>query len=38
MIRRILPILLVALGAVALQDKNPPEKLAPYYPTPETVV
>lgn len=38
MIRGVLPILLVALGAVALQDKKPPEKLAPYYPTPETVV
>jgi protein-L-isoaspartate O-methyltransferase len=36
--RLILPILLAALGAIALQDNRPSEKLAPYYPTPETVV
>jgi protein-L-isoaspartate O-methyltransferase len=29
---------LAALGAVALQDIPAPEKLAPYYPTPETIV
>jgi protein-L-isoaspartate O-methyltransferase len=38
MIRRVLPILLTVLGAIALDDTKPPEKLAPYYPTPETVV
>ncbi len=38
MIRSVLAIILAAMGAVALQEVKTPEKLAPYYPTPETVV
>ncbi len=39
MMRRILPFLLAALAAIAFQEeKAAPERLAPYYPTPETVV
>jgi hypothetical protein len=38
MIRSVLAIILAAMSAVALQEAKTPEKLAPYYPTPETVV
>jgi predicted RNA methylase len=38
MIRSVLAIILAAVGAVAIQEVKTPEKLAPYYPTPETVV
>lgn len=38
MFRSVLPIILAAMGVVAFQETKAPEKLAPYYPTPETVV